>query len=158
MRNHSVRYLTESRHVNEKICLYGMFSAAKYRTPDAICSIDMVPTDRYVCKVTCDGQNVFAAHKFNKFDIIELCPCRIIDKSALYSKDIRDIVFEVVPNEKYVIPMGYCQYYDVTDSFEKEPNCDYEWDANKECITIRALKKIAKGDKLIIDIRPESER
>ncbi len=99
MRNHSVKYLSECCQLNEALNTYGMFKDVKYHTPDSICAIDMVPVDRYVCKVTCDGNNVYAAHKFNCGDIIEYCPCRNVDKSALYSKDVREMVFEVKPNE-----------------------------------------------------------
>ena len=35
-------------------------------------------------------------------DIIEICPTKQIDKSALYSKDMRDIVFEVERNENEI--------------------------------------------------------
>ena len=155
MRNHSVKYLSECCQLNEALNTYGMFKDVKYHTPDSICAIDMVPADRYVCKVTCDGNNVYAAHKFNCGDIIEYCPCRNVDKSALYSKDVREMVFEVKPNERYVMPMGYCQYYDVVDSFNNESNCDYEWDVNRECIVIRATKKIPKGERLVINIRQD---
>ena len=152
MRNHSSKYLSGTRSLNERFSLYGLFTGRSYHSPQDIKGIDMISTDQYVCHVKCDGRNVYSAHKFTPGDIIEFCPCRSVDKQSLYSKDVRDMVFEVEPNEKYVIPMGYCQYYDLGDNYGKTPNCDYEWDSDRECIVIRATRKIQKGDLLIINI------
>ena len=106
MRNHSSKYLTRNSELNES--LYGLFKEMTYHSKDNIKSVTAIPTDKYIGRVYCDGNSVYASHSFTPNDIIEICPCRVIDKSALYAKDIRDIVFETVPGEEYVIPMGYC--------------------------------------------------
>jgi len=61
--------------------------------------INMIPTNANQCRVSCDGENVYANTTFYPGDIIEVCPTKSIDKSSMYSKDMREIVFEVVPNE-----------------------------------------------------------
>lgn len=151
MRNHSTKYSGQSKSVNES--MYGLFSDITYHSRDDIREITMIPTDAYVCRVRCDGKSVYANHAFTPGDIIEICPTREIMKDALYSKDVREMVFEVKPNEQYVIPMGYCQFYEISDAFHNEPNCDYEWDAKKRAIIIRATDYIDKGALLIINIR-----
>lgn len=118
----------------------------------AIKRINMAATDMNKCKVICDGQNVYANAVFYPGDIIEVCPTRVIDNSALYSKDMRSIVFEVVPNTVYVIPFGYCQYYSIISKDNPVANCDYLWDDNKKVILIQATSKINKYEQLILNI------
>jgi hypothetical protein len=151
MRNHSSTYSRTRKHVNES--LYGLFSDLTYHSRDDIREITMVPTDAHVCRVKCDGRSVYANYNFTTGDIIEICPTREVSKDALYSKDIREMVFEVKPNEEYVIPMGYCQFYEITDAFHRESNCDYEWNEKKRSIIIRATDYIDKGTLLVINIK-----
>lgn len=111
--------------------------------------INMVPTNANQCRVTCDGINVYANATFYPGDIIEICPTKKIDKSALYSRDMRESVFEVVPNEEWVLPYGYCRYY-LSDAIDKEANCTYIWDPIKRVIVIKAINKIPKYSKLLL--------
>lgn len=150
MRNHSSKYQSKPGKVNES--MYGLFSEMTYRNRDDIRSVTMIPTDKYIGRVYCDGNCVYASHSFTPDDIIEVCPCRSIDKASLYSKDVRDIVFEVVPGEKYVIPMGYCQFYEISDGYQRKPNCDYEWDPKRGAIVIRSMGYIKPGELLVINI------
>lgn len=115
-------------------------------------NIDMVPTNANQCNVMFDGKSVYSNCKFYPGDIIEICPCRDVSKSSLYSRDIRDMVFEVEPDVDFVIPMGYCQFYDIISRKNKHANCDYEWDPNKRTIIIRAINKIDKYEKLVLNI------
>ena len=115
----------------------------------------MIPSDANICKVYSDGKSVYTQRKFYKGDIIEICPCREISKQSLYTSDIRKLVFEVVPNEQYVIPMGYCQYYDISQnssSLVLGGNCEYIWDPNRLVIVIKATKNIAKNEKLVLNL------
>ena len=150
MRNHSTRYSGQSKSVNES--MYGLFSDITYHSRDDIREITMIPTDAYVCRVRCDGKSVYANHSFTPGDIIEICPTREIMKDALYSKDVREMVFEVIPNEQYVIPMGYCQFYEISDGYQRKPNCDYEWDPKRGAIVIRSMGYIKPGELLVINI------
>ena len=111
----------------------------------------MIPTNVNQCKIYTDGYSVYANSKFYANDIIEICPTKRIDKSSLYSRDVRDIIFEVIPNEYYVIPFGYCQYYDIKNG-HNTPNCDYLWDPISQTIVIKAITKINKYDKLILNL------
>ena len=111
--------------------------------------IDLVDTRENQCKIATDGKNVYTTTKFYPGDIIEICPTKAIDKSALYSHDIRSIVFEVVPNEQWVIPFGYCQYYNIDKDITKT-NCNFLWDPIKQVIVIRATVKMPKYTRLVL--------
>ena len=113
--------------------------------------INMVPTNANQCRVTCDGKNVYANATFYPGDIIEICPTKKIDKSALYSKDMRESVFEVVPNEEWVLPYGYCKFY-LSDHLG-DGNCNYIWDPANRVIVIKAINKIPKYSKLLLNIQ-----
>lgn len=113
--------------------------------------INMVPTNANQCRVTCDGKNVYANATFYPGDIIEICPTKKIDKSALYSKDMRESVFEVVPNEEWVLPYGYCKFY-LSDNLG-DGNCNYIWDPINRVIVIKAINKIPKYSKLLLNIQ-----
>lgn len=115
--------------------------------------IDMIPTNVNQCKICFDGSFVYSKTVFYPGDIIEVCPTKSIDRTSLYSKDMRDIVFEIIPNEYFVIPFGYCQYYDIIRNNKMEPNCDYLWNPDNKTIIIRAIKRIEKMEKLILNIR-----
>ena len=111
--------------------------------------ITMIPTNANQCRVQCDGTYVYANTTFYPGDIIEICPTKKIDKSSLYSRDMRDSVFEVVPNKEWVLPFGYCRYY-LHDVSNDDANCTYIWDPIKSVIVIRATKRIPKYSKLFL--------
>lgn len=118
---------------------------------DDICKMECVGDDANICRVMLSNGKVYSQTKFYAGDIIEVCPCREIDKSSLYSKDMRDIVLEVEKNSTFVIPFGYCQYYDVS-GYGKEPNCEYHWDKDKKAIVITAKMRIPRHCPLVLDI------
>ena len=74
----------------------------------------MIPTDANLCKVYSDGNSVYAQRKFYPGDIVEICPCREVSKQSLYSNDVREMVFDVDDGKRFMIPMGYCQFYDIS--------------------------------------------
>lgn len=111
-----------------------------------------IPNDANICKVCSDGNSVYANKTFYTNDIIEICPVKVVSKSVLFDRDLRQIVFEVEKDTTYVIPFGYCQYYDMSSETAEEPNCDYIWDPNQNVIVITALHTIRKGSKLILNI------
>lgn len=146
---------TSPSPINEDLtnaALYRLFPEMKTHDRAEVRGINMVPTDARQCQVKCDGERVFANARFYPEDIIEICPCREISKQSLYTRDVRDMVFEIQKNQRYVIPMGYCQYYSILDSFHREPNCDWEWDAHRNAIIIRAVKPIKRDDELVLNI------
>lgn len=111
--------------------------------------INVVPTNANQCRVSCDGNYVYANATFYPGDIIEICPTKNVDKSSLYSRDMRDSVFEVVPNKQWVLPFGYCKFY-LHDVAMEEQNCTYIWDPVKRVIVIKAINKIPKYSKLFL--------
>lgn len=134
--------------------LYNLFSKRpkQYKSVKDIKKIDMVPTNANQCNVMFDGESVYSNCKFYPGDIIEVCPCRTVSKNSLYSRDVRDMVFEVTPDEDFVIPMGYCQFYDIITRKNKIANCDYEWNPINRTIVIRAINKVNKHEKLVLNI------
>ena len=112
----------------------------------------MRPTNVNICRVYSDGNSVYSNAKFQLGDIIEVCPTRPIEKNSLYTREVRDMAFEVEPDTVWVIPMGYCQYYNIIDKQHPEANCDYEWDENKKAIIVRALCTIPKNSRLILNL------
>ena len=147
-----MKHNKEIQHINE-YSWYGLFYDQVKQDKRHIRRIDMVPMNVNQCQVYMYGDSVYASKDFYPGDIIEVCPTKPIEKELLFSRDIREIVFEVIPNEEYVIPFGYCQYYDIISKYAPESNCDYTWDADQKVIVIRAIQRITKGSKLVLDIR-----
>jgi len=110
--------------------------------------INMVPDNANVCKITCDGTYVYASTNFYPGDIIEICPTKMLGHDSLYSRDVRDVVFEI-PGKKYVIPFGYCRFYLHDVPFD-QCNCTYIWDPVKRVIVIKAINKIQKNSRLLL--------
>ena len=112
----------------------------------------MVPTNAHQCSVLFDGKHVYSNAKFHCGDIIEICPTAKITKNALYAREVRDLAFEVEPDELFVIPMGYCQHYDIIGNQYSEPNCDWEWNGDDSTIVIRAMSTIPQNSVLILNL------
>ena len=147
MRNSSKRL-----KLNENSGFYGLFNDMPKRDKVCIQGAEIVPTNVNQCKVSYDGKSVYSNARFRIGDIVEICPTRPISKSSLYSREVRDLVFEVERDTTFVIPLGYCQYYDIIDRFHPEANCDYEWNPEKKVIVIRAIKPIEKRTVLVLNI------
>ena len=150
MRNRSTKnsFVAKSKALNEFLDVYFDLSD---RNRQDITGVEMVSTDKYKCMVMFDGKHVYANHKFRKGDIIEMCPAKDISKTALYSNSVRDMAF-AINNDEYVIPLGYCQYYDILDGMNGESNCDWEWNPKKRVVVIRATRYIEKGEILVLNI------
>lgn len=99
------------------------------------------------CKIKMQGKNVVANEPFYTGDIVEIAPCKIMDDTYTI-EFIKDLVFEI-PGNKYAIPFGYVQFYEINGE-DKKANCDYLYDPNMEAIIIKATKTIKPGDKLVL--------
>ena len=132
--------------------MYGDLLPDDNRNKFNIQTIDMIPSDAKRCLISFDGKSVYSNAKFFPGEIIEICPARRIAKTSLYAREIRDLAFEVKENTEYVIPMGYCQFYDIDDHMSGIPNCDWEWDEKQMAVIIRAIRRIDKGEKLVLNI------
>lgn len=106
-----------------------------------------------VCRVVLKNGKVYPQENmsFNNGDIIEICPCKEISGQSLYSREIRDLVFKIEDEAepKYMMPLGYCQYYIIEDEYNKG-NCDYMYDPNMKCIVIKATRPISPKDALVL--------
>jgi hypothetical protein len=131
--------------------LYGLFPDSPLRHKEVIKSIDLKSSKDNQCRVYFYRGSVYSQQRFLPGDIIEICPCREISKNSLYSREVRDLAFEV-DEDYYVIPFGYCEHYDVVDSYNSEPNCDYEWNPDDKTIIIRAICRIPKDTLLVLNI------
>lgn len=139
-----------ARNLGES-AFYGLFPGQEPKDKSVIRNIRPMSPNTRQCDVLFDGVSVTARRAFHPGDVIEVCPTKPISKSSLYSKDMRDIAFEVVRNETFVIPFGYCQYYDVP--VDGSPtNCFFEWDESNRSIRIIASRKIVKGEVLVLDV------
>lgn len=132
--------------------VYGLFRNAPRRDKADVSSVDMVPTDANQCRVYSDGSSVYSNARFYPGDVVEVCPVREVSKQSLYSRDVRDMVFEVVPNERYVVPMGYCQCYDLRSAAHPEANCSWEWDPDRSAVVVRAACSIPRNTVLVLDV------
>ena len=113
-----------------------------------ITKITAIPTDAKQCQIYLRNNVVYAGKTFYPGDIIEICPTKQIDRISMFSNDVRSIVFEIKKNDEYIIPFGYCQFYELGN--EDNNNCDYLYDENTKCIVIRATQKIQKNEKLYL--------
>src|SRR5574344_1921325 len=95
-------------------------------------------------RIIMKNNSIYSNTTFYPKDIIEICPCKIVHNESLFSRDVRDIVFEITPNKEWAIPFGYVQYYNVSDNSDII-NCDYIFDPNTNNIIIKAIKKIPEG-------------
>lgn len=139
--------------LNEDINIYKLFpSLEQQRDRNLVKDIDAVPRDAHMCRIRANSEHVWADADFNNGDIIERCPVREISKASLYSRDMRDIAF-VIGRDRFAVPMGYVQFYDIMDGFNLEPNCDWKFEPDTNEIVIRAIKKIKKGEKLVLNIK-----
>jgi len=104
-------------------------------------------------KIELKDNRMFATNVFVADDIVEECPVYLLGTQDLYSPRIRDIAFEIDPeNRLYGIPMGFANYYRTTDDVRKPGNIDYTYDPKEGIIRFYAIRKIHKGDELILKV------
>ena len=120
----------------------------KKANKENITKISAIPSDAKQCQIYLRNNVVYAGKTFYPGDIIEICPTKQINRISMFSNDVRSIVFEIKKNDEYIIPFGYCQFYELGN--EDNNNCDYLYDANTKCIVIRATQKIMKNEKLYL--------
>lgn len=99
--------------------------------------------------------HMIAGQHFDRGDIIERCPCRLIKGSDLYSNEIRKIAFPIdLMKRIHAIPFGYGIYYRNSKQFGLEGNATYEFDASNPkfpTIVIIATKRIRKGHEIVLE-------
>lgn len=106
-------------------------------------------------KLYVKDHRVYSTRIFVPGDIVEECPVQLIGTDALYSRDIRDISFEIDPEKRlYGIPYGLANIYRNSDDSHTDGNIDYEYDPKEGLIRIYALRKIRKNEELIFRVNP----
>jgi hypothetical protein len=103
--------------------------------------------------VVYDNGKMIAGAYFITGDIIEKCPIKYMGEDDLYSKNIRDNVFPIdITKGIYAFPLGNALCYRTSYEADKDGNIEYEYDKNTDCLVFKALKKIKRGDELILQV------
>ena len=107
--------------------------------------------DKIVLDRTPGAKKMFAGQYFDKGDIIERCPCTLINKGLYTETALEDLAF-MVDNKTCVIPLGYANCYRNSIDSREPYNADYIFDPNRgePYINIFAVKKIKKGDEIVL--------
>lgn len=98
-----------------------------------------------------EGYGVFAAKKLAMDELIEKTPILIFnyepDKQATPNNDpLRNCYFALSDPKKKALPLGLAALY----NHANEPNAGYQFDADAQTMTIKALRPIAKGEEILI--------
>ena len=101
-------------------------------------------------KIKCVNNKIFANTKFFKDDIVEEAPVIILSNEDLYTKNIRNIVFDISPN-KFGIPLGYTSLYRKSSDTNKKHNLDFKYDLENNKLIFIANRNIDEGEELIIN-------
>lgn len=101
----------------------------------------------FVKKSSMHGYGVFAGKSYKKGELIEQCYA-IITKGG--DKTLEDFYFDA-KGKKYALLTGFGSIYNHSD----EPNADYTINVKKRLATIKAAKRIAKGEELFVSYGDE---
>ena len=161
--------LLADMHINESAMYEGFFNPFDdyYDEDSEIKRYKVVrdnPDDRMISKVKlwnsnvpgktiCMKNGVYAGKNFNRGDIVEESPVKILPGESLYSKSVRDAAFQFELEDGsivYGIPLGYVSCYRTMYSTSQAGNVEYELDPVDMRVTIKALKNIRKGQELIL--------
>lgn len=105
-------------------------------------------------KILLSKGKVVSGRFYERGDVIETCPVKILGGDELYGRAIRDMVFELDPKRNlYGLPFGFANFY--RNSFEcgLDGNAEYSFDENSEngpVIDIIATKTIRRGEEIIL--------
>jgi hypothetical protein len=105
-----------------------------------------------------DGECVKSGTEFCDGDVIEQSPVKFIGSDELYSKNIRDLAFEVDRSKNmFCIPFGNAVFYRTSFDTRREPNATYTFDVDSPnpTITIIATTRIHCGDEIILNATEE---
>lgn len=123
----------------------------KPKKDNLITKVELWDSNRRLNQIKCLRNKVIANTKFFKGDIVEAAPVITLSHEDLYSKNIRDIVFDISPG-KFGIPLGYSSIYRTSADTRNEPNIDYKYDIENNELIFVATKNIDKGEELIIAV------
>ena len=107
-------------------------------------------------KILCKDGAMYAGINFIPGDIIEECPIKMLNASDMYSKNIRDISFEV-SDGVYALPYGYANCYKTTYDSGKIGNIDYDYKVGDNIIKFYAIKRIKPNEELVLLVEDGEE-
>lgn len=128
-----------------------LINKPKPKNNNLITKVELWDSNRRLNQIKCLRNKVIANTKFFKGDIVEAAPVITLSHEDLYSKNIRDIVFDISPG-KFGIPLGYSSIYRTSADTRNEPNIDYKYDIENNELIFVATKNIDKGEELIIAV------
>lgn len=91
-----------------------------------------------------EEDKVFAMSNFGEGDVIEVAKVRIFPKEDLFSRTIRSMAMELVPNRVYGYPMGNVMQY----NHSPLGNAWLDFNDSRGVIYVRALKDIHQGEEV----------
>jgi hypothetical protein len=112
----------------------------KYKIPDVYL--------KYSYQVESNG--IFANKKFNKGDLIEICPALLEKTEILQNTEKLINYFFHYDEEKSLIGLGYCSMYNHSDT----PNASWHV-LDESTLRIKAYKDIAEGEEIFISYGDE---
>ena len=93
-------------------------------------------------KVFLSKGKVLSGRFYERGDVIETCPVKIVSGNDLYGKAVRDMVFELDRKRNlYGIPFGFANFY--RNSFDENSE-------NGPVIDIVATKTIRRGEEIVL--------
>ena len=105
-------------------------------------------------KVFLSKGKVISGRFYERGDVIETCPVKIVSGNDLYGKAVRDMVFELDPKRNlYGIPFGFANFYRNSFDCGVDGNAEYSFDENSEngpVIDIVATKTIRRGEEIVL--------
>lgn len=104
-----------------------------------------------------DGK-MFSGVNIEKGGVVEICPVIPIDKTALCSRSVRDIAFEISPNDEWGVPMGYANMYRTTEQTGTSGNIDYEYPEMSDVMRFVAIDDIKPNDELVLRVEEDPMR
>lgn len=128
-----------------------MINSIPVKKDNLIKGVELWNNHRRLNQIKCLRDKVIANTKFFKGDIVEAAPVVLLSHEDLYTKNIRDIVFDISPG-KFGIPLGYSSKYRTSAETRNEPNIDYMYDIENNELIFITTKNIEKGEELIIAV------
>lgn len=97
------------------------------------------------------GRGVFTSEDIEKGTIIEVSPVIVLSRTERDLADrtiLHDYIFEWDGSkDQACMAMGYVPVY----NHSYASNCEYEMDFEEDCITVRTVRDIKKGEELFIN-------
>lgn len=123
----------------------------KINKPSLIKDVKLWDSNKRLNQIKYFNKKMYANTNFYKDDIVEEAPVIILSNEDLYTKNVRNIVFDISPN-KFGIPLGYTSLYRKSSDTNKESNLDYKYDIENNKLIFIAKRNISEGEELIIDV------